>query len=187
MCFSLSLVPVMLYPTLRNAHATLAVGYVIFRGALETTVGISMAISQLLLVLVGQQYATAGATDLPAFQILGAFILKSYNAINPLLIITFSLGALILYVMLYQSRLVPRWVSVWGLIAIALHFSTAFFILFHVVRADDMSTLFTINFPIFLQEMVMAVWLIVRGFKSSAITPRSAQMSINARQISMGR
>ena len=189
MCFALSMVPVMLYPILKNTHAVLAVGYVVFRGALETVVGIIMAISQLLLILVSQQYAAAGTSGASIFQALGAFVLKSYDAINPLLIITFSLGALMLYTMFYQSRLIPVWLSVWGFVAILLHFSTAFLILFHAVRPGDMSTLFTINFPIFLQEMVMAVWLIARGFsfKSPTVTARSASVNIHEHQMSSGR
>ncbi len=187
MVLSLSMVSVILYPILKNNHETLALGYVVFRGALETVVGIFMAVSQLLLILVSQQYGAAGASHASDFQILGAFVLKSYNAINPLLIMTFSLGALMLYTMFYQSRLIPVWISIWGVVAILLHFSTAFLILFHAVRPDDMSRLFIINFPIFLQEMVMAVWLIARGFRSQPVGNRSTPTHINTRQMSATR
>ncbi len=187
MCFALSMVPVMLYPVLKNEHAVLAVGYVLFRGALETVVGIIMAISQLLLILVSQQDAAAGASGAASFRALGAFVVQSYEAINPLLVIAFSLGALMLYFMFYQSRLIPRWLSVWGGVAILLHFATAFLILFHAVRPDDTSTPFTINFPIFLQEMVMAVWLIAKGFSSAPVTVRPIPMNLDELQMSAGR
>jgi hypothetical protein len=185
MPFALSMIPVMLYPILKINHPVLALGYVVFRGALETVVGLIMAISLLLLVLLSQQYA--GTSDASLFHVLGAFVLKSYHSINLVLIMTFSLGALMLYAMLYQTRLVPRWMSVWGFVAILLHFSTAFLILFHIVPADDMSVLLVINFPIFLQEMVMAVWLIMRGFRSPRVIPASATPGIHQPQMSMGR
>ncbi|MBA3871213.1 MAG: DUF4386 domain-containing protein [Anaerolineae bacterium] len=183
MSLALAMVPVMLFPILKKQNEILAIGYVVFRGALEAVVGIIMAISQLLLILVSQQYA-ADVHNASHFQNLGAFVLKGNDSINPVLIITFSLGALILYTMFYQSRLIPRWISVWGFAAILLHFSTAFLILFHVVRSDDMSTLLTFNFPIFLQEMVMAVWLIAKGFNSSAITAKSTSVNTNELQMS---
>lgn len=186
MCFALALIPVLLYPILKRRHEALAIGYVVFRGALETVVGILLAISQLLLIIVSQQY-TVGAPDASSLQTLGAFVLKGYGSINVVLIITFSLGALLLYSIFYQSRLIPRWISIWGFVAIALHLSTAFLILFHVVQPDDMSTLFTINFPIFVQEMVLAVWLIVRGFNSSAIAAKSTSVSASELQLSTAR
>lgn len=186
MPFALSMIPVMLYPILKINHPVLALGYVVFRGALETVVGLIMAISQLLLILLIQQYGTA-ASDASLFHVLGAFILKSYHSINLVLIMTFSLGALMLYSMFYQSRLVPRWMSLWGFVAILLHFSTAFLILFHIIPVDEMSTLLVINFPIFLQEMVMAVWLIMRGFRLPAVTSASAGAGIHQAQVSVGR
>ncbi|HEX2997646.1 MAG TPA: DUF4386 domain-containing protein, partial [Anaerolineales bacterium] len=84
----------------------------------------------------------------------------------------FGIGALIFYCLLYKSNLIPRWISVWGLIAIALHLTTGLLIVFGL--QSEFSALNSImNFPIFLQEMVMAVWLIARGFNPSAMTLRT--------------
>ena len=67
------------------------------------------------------------------------------------------------YWLLFQSKLIPRWLSIWGLIGIVLHFATGLLMLFKLQL--ETSTLNTImNFPIFLQEMVIAIWLIVKGF-----------------------
>lgn len=182
----LALVPVMLYPILRKHHEVLALGYVVFRGALEPIPYILMAASRLLLIMVSQQYV-AGASDASYFQSMGAFILKGHDAINPILIIIFSLDALMLYSMFYQSRLIPRWISIWGFVAILLHFATAFLILFHLVSPDDMTTLMTINFPILVQEMVMALWLIAKGFNSSERVAESSSVKTYERQMSTAR
>ena len=93
---------------------------------------------------------------------------------NPILVIVFGLGALMLYYMFYQSKLIPRWISVWGFVAIILHLATGFLIIFRL--QSPFSTINTVmNFPIFLQEMVMAVWLIVKGFNPSAIAYGAAK------------
>jgi len=84
-----------------------------------------------------------------------------------------------LYYIFYQSKLIPRWISVWGFIAILMHFSTAFLILFHLVGPGISLTLFVINFPILIQEMVMAVWLIVKGFNPSAIASGPVKADAN--------
>jgi len=72
------------------------------------------------------------------------------------------------------SKLIPRWIAVWGLIAIALHLATGFLQLFGSTSAFS-SLQDILNLPIFLQEMVMAVWLIVKGFNPSAIAALSAK------------
>jgi hypothetical protein len=82
--------------------------------------------------------------------------------------IPFALGALMFSVLLYQSRLVPRWLSAWGLVGAALSIVPSLGGMF------GLSSLGVLSLPLFLQEMVMAVWLIAKGFNPSAIAPESA-------------
>src|SRR5450759_2816572 len=49
MGLALAMVPVMMFPILRRQNEALAVGYVVFRGALETALYIATAICWLLL------------------------------------------------------------------------------------------------------------------------------------------
>jgi len=102
--------------------------------------------------------------------------MQVHDEINLILIIVFSLGALMLYYLLYTSDLVPRWISVWGIIAILLHLSTSFFDMFGLMTISMSGITFVLNFPIFLQEMVMAVWLIAKGFNPSAIAALSTKI-----------
>lgn len=173
MGFSLSVIPVLMFPVLKKYQDALALGYVVFRGGLETVTYIGLAICWLVLVLLSQSFVQAGATSASYFQILGDLVLGTQDLINTMLIIVFSLGALMLYAVLYQSKLIPRWLSGWGFIAILMHLSTAFILIFGFT--DVNSPIITIiNLPIFLQEMVMAVWLIGKGFNLAAITSGTA-------------
>lgn len=172
MGFALAMVPMMMFPVLKKQNEVLALGYVVFRGALETVVVIATAMSMLLLIPLSQEYVNASALETSYFQTLGTLLQEVTHL--PMTIFVFSLGALMFYTLLYQSNLIPRWLSVWGLIAISLHLATGLLIIFGL-QTDFSGLNIAMNFPIFLQEMVMAVWLIVKGFNPSAIAALSAR------------
>ena len=168
MGFALAMVPFVIFAVLKKHNKILALGYVVFRGALETVTAIAMVINWLFLLIVSREYVAAGAPDASNFQALGAVLLKGADPLSALGGIVFSLGALMLYYVFYQSKLIPRWISAWGFIAILLHLFTCILILFHLQSPFSMENS-VMNFPIFLQEMVMAVWLIVKGFNGSPV------------------
>jgi len=174
MGLALAMVPVMLFPIFRKINEVLAVGYVVFRGALETMTYIVMVITWLFLLIVGREYVAAGALNASYFQTLGSLLKEGNDSIGPLLGIVFSLGALMLYYLLYQSKLIPRWISGWGVFAILLALASEFLTMFHLMSSFSTFDM-AVNVPIFLQEMVMAVWLIVKGFNPSAIASLSAK------------
>jgi len=87
-----------------------------------------------------------------------------------LAVIAFCLGALMYYAVFYRSKLIPRWLSVWGLIAIALLLSAVFITLFDGEPYSISGNLVFLALPIALQEIVLAVWLLVRGFNSPEVT-----------------
>jgi len=178
MGFALAMVPVILFPILKKQNEVLALGYVVFRGALETVIYIALVITWLFLILVSQEYSAAGTSAASYFQTFGSVLLKGNDSISTILVIVFSLGALMLYYLLYRSKLIPRWISVWGFISIILHLATGFLTIFQLM--SPFSTIdFVMNFSIFLQEMVMAVWLIVKGFDPSAIASLSTKVDMN--------
>ena len=160
-------IPVMLFPILKKQNERLALGYVgarIFEGFFDAV----MAISMLLLLTLSQEFVKAGAPDASYFQILGELLLAvRYWAYNVLWPIMLGLGGLIFYYLFYKSKLIPRWLSVWGFIG-ALLFPVAWLSLF----GSTISGPFLL--PLVVNEMVLAVWLIVKGFNSSAINSLSA-------------
>ena len=72
----------------------------------------------------------------------------------------YGLGALILYILLYRSELVPQWLSIWGLAGAAL------LSVMGLLRLFGKSVIY-LAIPLILNELVLAVWLIVTGFNSS--------------------
>jgi hypothetical protein len=177
MGLSLAMVPVVLYPILRRYNEVLALGYVVFRGALETVTYFVTAIVWLLLLALSQLYVQAGAPAAPSFQASGALLLKA-GEISSLTGIVFCLGALMFYAVLYQSRLVPRWISVWGLAALVPYLAAEVLAMFALL--DPLSTTAVLlHLPLAVQEMVLAVWLIVKGFSPAAIAPGTLKTAAN--------
>jgi hypothetical protein len=87
----------------------------------------------------------------------------AFDVINT---VFFLVGALILYSMLAKSRLVPRFISVWGLIAVAALTAA------NIIGVPDLTQGFDpgqlLYFPIMTSELLLAIWLIAKGFNPSA-------------------
>jgi hypothetical protein len=165
-------IAIAMYPILRKHNKGIALGSVGFR-IIEGALFMVGVIYLLLLVALSQEFVKAGAPDAPYFQISGELLVGGMTF--GLLVggLAFSLGALMYYFLLYQSKLIPRWLSVWGLIGVTLGLAT-YLNQFFSPLASASSEIEIGHIPIFLQEMVFAVWLIVKGFNSSAIVSESA-------------
>jgi len=73
----------------------------------------------------------------------------------------FVVGALMYYVALYRTRLVPRWLSAWGIAALPFMAAASIVALF----ADQPVTNYVVlALPLGLQEIVFGIWLLVKGF-----------------------
>lgn len=112
-------IPVFLFPILKKHNEALAVGYVAFRVFEAGIVSVGY-ISKLSLVNVSQNYLSKGEMDASYFQNIGSLLqsLNSWAGTTGLLyLIVFAIGSLILFYALFKSKLVPRIISIWGLIA----------------------------------------------------------------------
>jgi len=167
-------IAISLYPVLRKYNEGLALGAVGFR-LIEGVFYIVAVMVLLLLLTLSQQFVKAGAPDSSYFQTLGVLLLAGYHWVgNVGSLLAFGLGALMYYYIFYQTRLVPRWLSGWGLVAIILTIVSGLLVMFSLI--GPMSTFqVVLNLPIAVQEMVLAVWLIVKGFNSSAIASGPAK------------
>lgn len=166
---------VMLFPVLKKTIESLALGYVALR-LIENIFYIVGALSLIIILTVGQGYV-AGASNASYYQPLGTLLLALHDwSIWMGTLIFFGLGSLTLNYLLYQSKLVPRFLSVWGLIGAALVLLYGLLSLFSLTPDMLFSILTILALPIAVQEMVFAVWLIVKGFNPAAIASLSPQV-----------
>jgi hypothetical protein len=149
----LAMIPIVAYPVLSKDDPVRARGYFLFRSVLETGGYLAAAVAWLLLIPL------SGSSDVPGVFGEALFDLDGAVAFGT---IAFLIGAAMFYSILYQRRLVPRWLSGWGLVAIVPYGIPVFLRLFTDVDVDSM----LFDLPLGLQEMVLALWLIFKGFSS---------------------
>ena len=154
---------VALFPVVRRQNEAVALGFVGVR-VLEAAIIVVGVVSLLSVVTLRQ--AGAGADALVTGQALVAFHDWTF-LLGPGVLP--AVNALLLGSLLYQSRLVPRIIPLMGLIGAPLLLASATATLFGLWgQLSALSAIFTI--PIFLWELSLGVWLVVKGFNPSPIT-----------------
>jgi len=166
MGITLAMIPVILFPIFKKCNEVLALGAVVFRGVLETVTYIGIAISWLLLLSLSQEYVTVGVAEGSNLESMGVLLVNLGNWFGRMTPIVFSIGALMIYYLFYLSKLIPRWLSIWGLVGAMLYLANPILYMF----SFDVGILFI---PLALQEMFMAIWLIVKGFNPSVLSSYS--------------
>lgn len=171
-------ISVLLFPILKKHSEALAIGYVGFR-LFEATLLSVAYISKLSFINLSRDFLNSGRADAPYFQYLGnslQSVVYWAGTTGLIYLIVFALGSLILYSALYKSKLLPRWISVCGLIAAAalltgpILFEFGMFAGFSGLGLELMFAL-----PIAVVEITLSIWLIVKGFNRSAIAIGSAK------------
>jgi hypothetical protein len=170
-------IAIWLYPVLKKQHEALALGSVVFR-IMESMLYVIGVVGLLSLLTLSREYATAGASNASLFQVPGSALLAIKDWAGELSVVAFTVGAMMYYAVFYRSKLVPRWLSGWGFLAAVS--SLAAVLLSISGQIAPFSTVFIVlQLPIGLQEMVLAVWLIVKGFNPSAVAALSAKTATN--------
>ncbi len=155
-------IAVLMFPILRQRFESMALGYVALR-IIEFVTQIAASVVPLVLVTLSVDLVRVGG---PASESLGEFLLATRYWSYELLSLVFSLSALIFYYMLYQTRLVPRFLSIWGLIGSALVLANTLFEIFGIDLGSGISLV--TGLPMLLNELFLGIWLIVKGFSPNA-------------------
>jgi hypothetical protein len=168
-------IAVVMYPVLKKWNQGLALGSVIFR-TIETAFYMVGVVSLLSLLTLGQQFTAAEAADRTSLQAIGDSLVSARDHAGLLAVFAFCLGASMYYCLFFQSRLIPRWLSGFGIIAIILMLTACVLSLF---SGNRITSYIPLAAPIGLQEMVLAVWLIVKGFNPSVSASKPGKPETN--------
>ncbi|MBW7476307.1 DUF4386 domain-containing protein [Paenibacillus oenotherae] len=157
------IITALLYPIIKEYNKSLAAGYFGFRmiGAAFLFVGIG---SLLLLLWLSQGHASASQMDSAHFEIIAELLRRGRDILNHIgMILPWSIGGLILYYCLYKIRLVPRWLSIWGIVGSSFTLAATVILMLNVITLTN-PVYFILNTPTALFELIFAIFLIVRGF-----------------------
>jgi len=147
----------------------LALGFLSFR-IIAAVLNIIGFISLLMLLSLSQEFVREGTPDSSYYQTLGNILRSGRDFVNHIaMILTLSVGSLMFYFSLYQTKLIPRWLSLWGLLGTIFTSSASILIMFHII--DIITAIYIgLNFPLVLLEMVLAIYLIIKGFDSKIMS-----------------
>ena len=171
MGFPLAMVPVMMFPIFKKYNEPLALGAVVFRGALEAVTYIIIVISWLLLIPLSQEFVKAGAPDASYYQVSGLLLTQAVYWTEHILALVFAIGATMLYWLFHKTKLIPRWLALWGFIGAILYFAAP---IANMLDPQHLPLALGVKWgylmiPLAVQEMVFALWLIVKGFDATAV------------------
>jgi hypothetical protein len=137
---------------------TIAHGYLSIR-IVETVIAASFVISHLLLLGLSQEYVAAGTPDASHYQTIGALLIRGHDFAYQVYLIFYSVGCLLLFGLLFRARLVPRAISVWGIIGVVVALSGLVADLYGAAVGMEVYAM-----PLGLSQIGLAIWLIVKGF-----------------------
>jgi hypothetical protein len=153
---------VVLFSLLKKQNEGLALGLVASRILEASTIFVGVAF---LLSVVTLRQAGAGANALPTSQALVALYDRIFllgQSFMP------AVNDLLLGFLLYQSRLVPRGLSLIGIFGGPILLAAYFAVLFGLIgQHAPLTGLFAV--PVALFEFSLGIWLVFKGFNPSAV------------------
>ncbi len=170
---AMPLIPVFLFPLLRKFNEPLALAYLVFR-FFEGIILIAVAeVNKLSLINLSEQYLNGGNQEILE---QAGIIIQSMNywadTTGMVYNLIFIIGTYVINIIFIKTKLIPRFISIWGLIGASTLFIAVILSVFSTIST---SMEIVLIIPIAVQEMVMALWLIIKGFNPSIISSISDQ------------
>lgn len=164
----------LLYSALKTYHRTLALiafgwwlaeAVVLAVSVLATQALIPLSVEWVNPAFADHDYLTSASGFDTQLDSLGTALLDIERNAVTMHMLFFCFGAMIWYFLMFRSRIVPRWLSVWGLAAVPLMFVSTLLILWN--RDLDPGMLPYLPYVPF--ELVIGVWLLMRGGSKKAL------------------
>ena len=162
--------PVIMLPILKPFNDRLAYGFLSLAIA-ATTVLIVGTIFVLLLLPLSDAYINGGSAAAPSFETMGTLLVNGNSLSYHMGMALWAIGGLMFVSVLYISKLIPRPMSVWGMIGYTILLLGSILLLSGPNGAIEVASVAIGG----LFEITLSIWLIVKGFNASAIASLSVK------------
>lgn len=155
-------IAIILFPIIKRYNQGLALWYFGLYVAFFSLI-LSSNINHLSLISLSEKFVKTESPDIDNFNMIGLIQIESYFSAHFLSLIIFSLAAAVLYFFLYKTKLLPRFLCVWGMLAVTIVFTSTWLQIFD----------YEVDFIVYAQNGVFMlffiIWLLVKGFNSSSL------------------
>lgn len=153
-------IAVILYKYIKIYSERFAVAYIGLR-IIEAIACVFAAITAMSFITLSRDFSAVDLANLNVIEnVINGF---RNNVLGIVVPIFFSFSSFMLYYTFYRIQLVPRYISIWGLIGVVLIFSMNVFGI-----SGNIQMLFAL--PIITNELFLGFYLIIRGLKNSENT-----------------
>ena len=169
---------VLMFPVLKQHSERMAIGYLAARIVDAIFIAV-MVLFILIQIPLGTEFLKAAVPNASYLQALGAVFAQAQLYAYEIGMSALGVSGLMLCYTLYRAKLVPGWLAVWGIVGYAV-------LLFGMLSAVTGSGLGDLSsLPGGLWEVFIGVWLIVKGFSSSAVASKAAKTDRNEDKVSL--
>lgn len=159
---------VLMFPVFKRFSERMAFGYF---GAkiLDAVFFVVWVMFLLIQIPLGSEFLKAGVTGTSYLQVLSTVSIQVSQYAYQISQIAVVLAGFLLCYMFYRTKLVPRWMAVWGLVGYAILLGGS------VLEVLGFNLQLIQTIPGGLFELFICVWLIAKGFNFSALDSRAAR------------
>lgn len=161
---------VLMFPILKRHSERMAIGYLAARIVDAIFIAV-MVLVALIQIPLGSEYVRAAAADAPSLQALSTLLSQAQLYAYEIGMSALGVSGMLLCTTLYRAKLLPRWLAIWGLVGYAIIFCG----MVSAVMGSGLGDLSSL--PGGLWEIFVGVWLIVKGFRTSAFVSQAPSTS----------
>jgi hypothetical protein len=161
-------ISVLLFAVIKKYDEPSAFGYLCLR-TISQVFNLLGSLVLVLLLALSREFMETASTNSASIKALGIVLKSGRDYLNHVLMIVMtSISGIILFILTLRKKLLPEWLSIFGLIGSAVSIVASILVLFDIIEVIT-PIYMMLNLPLAIQDLTFAVWLMTKGFSESTI------------------